>query len=91
MTKREAIAAILHDAGFTTDQIVNTDDGHRTAFEVLEGAVEGALDEIEEGTQDEDDPAEPEPDDSMDGDHRSALESAGWGTDEDYGGDIERL
>jgi hypothetical protein len=30
-------------------------------------------------------------DESMDGDHESALASAGWGTDEDYGGDIERL
>lgn len=27
-----------------------------------------------------------EPDDSMDGDHESALASAGFGTDEDYGG-----
>jgi hypothetical protein len=26
-----------------------------------------------------------EGDDSMDGDHESALSSAGWGTDEDYG------
>lgn len=26
-----------------------------------------------------------EVDDSMDGDHESALASAGWGTDEDYG------
>ena len=26
-----------------------------------------------------------EPDESMDGDHDSAMESAGWGTDEDYG------
>lgn len=25
-------------------------------------------------------------DDSMDGDHESGLASAGWGTDEDYGG-----
>jgi hypothetical protein len=25
-------------------------------------------------------------DDSMDGDHQSALASCGWGTDEDYGG-----
>lgn len=24
-------------------------------------------------------------DDSMDGDHDSSMESAGWGTDEDYG------
>jgi Fe-S oxidoreductase len=30
---------------------------------------------------------EPDPlDDQMDGDHASALASAGWGTDEDYGG-----
>ena len=32
---------------------------------------------------------EPEPDEideSMDGDHESALASAGWGTDESYGG-----
>ena len=28
---------------------------------------------------------EDEYDDSMDGDHASALASAGWGTDEDYG------
>jgi len=26
-------------------------------------------------------------DDSMDGDHDSAMASAGWGTDEDYGGE----
>jgi hypothetical protein len=26
-----------------------------------------------------------EPDESMDGDHQSALASCGWGTDEDYG------
>lgn len=33
-----------------------------------------------------------EGDDSMDGDHESALSSAGWGTDEDYGyyGDVDR-
>ena len=31
--------------------------------------------------------AEPDerPDESMDGDHDSAMASAGWGTDEDYG------
>ena len=28
---------------------------------------------------------EVEPDESMDGDHASALASCGWGTDEDYG------
>ena len=30
-------------------------------------------------------------DDSMDGDHDTAMASAGWGTDEDYGGGSERL
>ena len=30
-------------------------------------------------------------DDSMDGDAESALASAGWGTDEDYGGGNEYL
>lgn len=32
-----------------------------------------------------------EEDGSMDGDHATALASAGWGTDEDYGGTDERL
>ena len=34
---------------------------------------------------------EVEGDDGMDGDHGSALASAGFGTDEDYGGGDERL
>ena len=29
--------------------------------------------------------------DHLDGDHASALASAGWGTDEDYGGTDERM
>jgi hypothetical protein len=33
---------------------------------------------------------EDEPDDSMDGDFDSAMASAGFGTDEDYGGCDER-
>lgn len=32
-----------------------------------------------------------EPQDDMDGDHASALASAGMGTDEDYGGTDERI
>ena len=44
---------------------------------------------IEENDAYEDDEDENEDidgfDDSMDGDHESALASAGWGTDEDYG------
>jgi len=31
------------------------------------------------------------PDESMDGDHATGLASAGMGTDEDYGGDCERI
>ena len=41
-----------------------------------------------EDDEDEEDDYEPDPDDyddSMDGDHASALASCGWGTDEDYG------
>ena len=34
---------------------------------------------------DEEDTLDEDYDDSMDGDHASALASAGWGTDEDYG------
>ena len=50
------------------------------------GLPENELDDIrdqmddDEGYDDDDDY-----DDSMDGDHDSAMESAGWGTDEDYG------
>jgi hypothetical protein len=41
----------------------------------------------------EDEAARPDDDynDSMDGDNASALASAGWGTDEDYGGGSDRL
>lgn len=35
--------------------------------------------------------APPDFDESMDGDHASALASAGYGTDEDYGGTDERF
>lgn len=35
--------------------------------------------------EEDDDGGDHEPDDSMDGDHESALASAGFGTDEDYG------
>lgn len=39
----------------------------------------------EEDAVDEYDYRDEDYDDSMDGDHDSAMESAGWGTDEDYG------
>jgi len=50
MTQNQLIAALLDDAGIETDRIVATDSGNRTAFEVLEGAVLGALEQIEENS-----------------------------------------
>jgi len=47
-------------------------------LEKIETTLLGFLYPTEPNTQDE-------PDDSMDGDHESALASAGFGTDEDYG------
>ena len=47
----------------------------------LEAALAAILAEREHGDLGE----------SMDGDAASALASAGWGTDEDYGGGIDRL
>ena len=52
------------------------------AFNDLFAACQEFVDLAEE-LQDEADRGEY--DDSMDGDHESALASAGWGTDEDYG------
>jgi hypothetical protein len=52
------------------------------------GLPENELDEIrDQMNEDEgyDDDGYDDYDDSMDGDHDSAMESAGWGTDEDYG------
>jgi hypothetical protein len=48
----EAIAAILQHHGIDPDQQVYTDTGLRTAFQVLEGAVVGALDQIDENKVD---------------------------------------
>jgi hypothetical protein len=48
------------------------------------GRIETALTQIEDAFPELFTPAEM--DDSMDGDHASALAAAGWGTDEDYGG-----
>lgn len=49
---------------------------HNTAYEWALYVTEG-------GNEDE---CVHDAEDSMDGDHESALASAGWGTDEDYGG-----
>lgn len=46
-------------------------------------------DDLENGWDDDENSGEvdwyDDVDDSMDGDHDSAMESCGWGTDEDYG------
>lgn len=66
---------------------MNEDNGIDALYEdrVMNGYEEETMDpefdENEEYYRDE-----YEYDDSMDGDHASALASAGWGTDEDYGG-----
>lgn len=51
-------------------------------FDASEGCVVAAYCDACEDAHERDDR---EPDDSMDGDHESALASAGMGTDEDYG------
>lgn len=45
----EHIHAILTSAGIDPNAEVQTDTGVRTAYQVLESAIEGALDEIEAG------------------------------------------
>jgi hypothetical protein len=45
---REQLTAILKLNGIDPDVEIETDVGTRTAVEILESAVEGALDEIEE-------------------------------------------
>ena len=51
MTNCQAITALLHNAGIKPDMEVETDAGMRSAFEILEAAVMGALDEIEEAVE----------------------------------------
>jgi hypothetical protein len=48
------------------------------------GLPENELNELQD-EEDEENDWDDSYDDSMDGDHDSAMESAGWGTDEDYG------
>jgi len=61
----------LFEQGFNADQISDMLD-----CEIME-VVEVIDEHVDEYAYD----------DSMDGDHASALASAGWGTDEDYGGE----
>jgi hypothetical protein len=59
----------LFEQGFNADQISDMLD-----CEIME-VVEVIDEYVDENTYD----------DSMDGDHATALASVGWGTDEDYG------
>lgn len=55
------------------------DQDIRDALKIPQSWIETVRQDFEE------DKGEEDYDDSMDGDHASALASAGWGTDEDYG------
>lgn len=54
-------------------------------MEYMKSTPEGREQLRQEGWDIDEPEAESEYDDSMDGDAESALASAGWGTDEDYG------
>jgi hypothetical protein len=62
----------------------------RTEAPVWETLSDGSVVKVHDWDEDESDEA-PEYDDGMDGDHESALASAGFGTDESYGGGCEML
>ena len=67
----------FHAEGFTVSEAVDLiAEDHNLPYVELTGEVM---------IDDDGDPGD------MDGDHESALASAGWGTDEDYGGGDERL
>ena len=51
MTKRESIVAVLVAHEIDPDQVVTTDSGPRTAYDVMEAHVMAGMDEIEEGTK----------------------------------------
>lgn len=50
VTKRESIVAVLVAHEVDPDQVVTTDSGPRTAYDVMEAHVMAGMDEIEEGT-----------------------------------------
>ena len=51
VTKRESIVAVLVAHEIDPDQVVTTDSGPRTAFDVMEAHVMAGMDEIEDGSQ----------------------------------------
>lgn len=71
----------LYDPDNSHEDDMNYDD-HNDFYQECENYNDYYIDENE---VDEDFDDNDYYDDSMDGDHDSAMESAGWGTDEDYG------
>jgi hypothetical protein len=70
-----------YKSGMTFDAIAQA---HNVSYDMVAQIVETAIEDDPSFFDDADvDPSEY--DDSMDGDDASALASAGWGTDEDYG------
>ena len=71
----------LIDKGYTEDQIIKYDLVDKLFYQ--DATMEDLLAEVTpmSDADDNDDYI----DESMDGDHESALASCGWGTDEDYG------
>lgn len=47
MSKHEAIEAVIRAYGLDPDTVVETENGKRTIFEVVEAGIMAALDEIE--------------------------------------------
>ena len=88
MSEMKNFVATVIDAyksGMTFDAIVQA---HNVSYDMVAQIVETAIEDDPTFFDDADvDPAEYDYqyDDSMDGDDASALASAGWGTDEDYG------
>jgi len=68
------------DCGMEINEIAGTDREEYDAFlEAVDDTPDLDEEDVEWGVDDG------TFDDSMDGDHDSAMASAGWGTDEDYG------
>lgn len=63
----------------------NYDDSNDFYGDVTAEDIEHLGEMFDEENEDHWDDFDDYYDDSMDGDHDSSMESAGWGTDEDYG------
>jgi hypothetical protein len=74
----------LHDAGYAV-VIVNLDETGCDFEDVERAMSEAGRAVIDSEYKPEFEAFDDGPDESMDGDHETALASAGFGTDEDYG------